>query len=339
MVHSALALEPAPLRDTTKADIERTLRPKVAGGWVLHRLFPGDDLDFFVLFSSAVSPLSGMRLSSQLGSYAAANGFLDALGAHRRAAGAPATVVNWGYWAETGMAHRLSERDGRSVLPIGILPITPAQAPELFTAVLAADNNLCCIPADWHAYASSSPQDATDPLLKELLDATGQPTPAGPADRPRPAASASFHTATDTTCTTANTVMEPSRTPNRPSPIPLARTPMSMSTASLTTDSPPGQRDGTPPEPDPAHTAPTLEHWLTEQVALVLDMPVDQVDPTKPINRMGIDSLLAAELTTRLRREHSCEITVPHLLKAASLRTLAAELPAHTLSHGGRGGC
>ncbi|WAU82665.1 beta-ketoacyl synthase N-terminal-like domain-containing protein [Streptomyces sp. Qhu-G9] len=342
VAHSALALEPTPLRDTTKADIERTLRPKVAGGWTLHRLFPGDDLDFFVLFSSAVSPLSGMRLSSQLGAYAAANAFLDALGAHRRAAGAPTTVVNWGYWSETGMAHRLSERDGRSVLPAGILPITPAQAPELFTAVLAADNNLCCIPADWHTYASSSPQDATDPLLKELLDATSQPPPPGPADHPRPATSTSFHATTDTASATANTVLESARTPNRPSLIPPTRTPMRMPTVSPspTTDSTPGQRDGTPPESDPAYTAPALERWLTEQVALVLDMPVNQVDPTQPVNRLGIDSLLAAELTTRLRREHSCEITVPHLLKAASLRTLAAELlTTTTLPKDERGRC
>ncbi|MGW8066576.1 beta-ketoacyl synthase N-terminal-like domain-containing protein [Streptomyces ziwulingensis] len=349
VVHSALALDPAPLRDTSEEEIDRTLRPKVAGGWTLHRLFPGDGLDFFVLFSSAVSPLSGLRLSSQLGSYAAANAFLDALGAHRRAAGAPATVVNWGYWAGTGMAHRLGERDGRSVLPAGILPIEPAQAPELFTAVLAADGDLCCVPADWHAYVASAPQDATDPILQELLDGAATPPSSGRTGRtplgtgsptpPTTRSSGSTDTVTvvDMVAATAETATdtEPARTADRWHPAPSTSALPRVPHPSLPGNGPAQRGEDAPPPPPrhsaaPSPTASDLEHWLAAQVARVLDMPVDEVDPTQPLNRLGIDSLLAAELTTRLRREHHREITVPRLLKATGLRALAAELASGT---------
>ncbi|WP_194813986.1 KR domain-containing protein [Nocardia sp. XZ_19_385] len=73
--------------DPTPAQLEHALRAKVAGAWTLHRLLSARPLDFFVLLSPATT--------RQLGADAASNAFLDALADHRRAAGLPATVVNW----------------------------------------------------------------------------------------------------------------------------------------------------------------------------------------------------------------------------------------------------
>ncbi len=69
------------------------LAAKMVGGWLLHRLLADVPLDLFVLFSSFSSLLS----SPMLGSYSAANVFLDALAHHRRAIGKVALSVNWGH--------------------------------------------------------------------------------------------------------------------------------------------------------------------------------------------------------------------------------------------------
>jgi surfactin synthase thioesterase subunit len=102
VVHAAAVFEDAVLANLTREQFERVLRPKVTGAWLVSRDTRELDLDFFVLFSSVLSLWGGLGQAA----YTAANSFLDALAALRRSAGLPATVFNWGPWADVGLAER-----------------------------------------------------------------------------------------------------------------------------------------------------------------------------------------------------------------------------------------
>jgi phthiocerol/phenolphthiocerol synthesis type-I polyketide synthase D len=93
----------------------------------LHEATTDRQLDWWAGFSSMASLLGS---PGQL-SYAAANAWLDALVEWRRAAGLPATAINWGQWADVGLAKTLSF----SVLD----PMDPAEGLEALEAVLAGD--------------------------------------------------------------------------------------------------------------------------------------------------------------------------------------------------------
>ena len=119
-----------------QAALNTVLRPKVMGGWLLHRLLEDAPLDFFVLFSSAGSLLG----QPGQGNYAAANAFLDALAHHRRAQGRPALSVNWGAWAELGFADTAGgKRLAARLALVGIRSMAPRQALEVLERMLRQD--------------------------------------------------------------------------------------------------------------------------------------------------------------------------------------------------------
>ncbi|MCA2219418.1 type I polyketide synthase [Jidongwangia harbinensis] len=73
---------------------------KSLGAAHLDALLGDRELDAFVLYSS----VAGVLGSGGAGAYAAANAYLDALAANRRARGLAGTAVAWGPWAGAGMA-------------------------------------------------------------------------------------------------------------------------------------------------------------------------------------------------------------------------------------------
>eukprot|EP00913_Durusdinium_trenchii_P033492 g31357.t1 len=68
----------------------------------LHAALSGTSLDQFLMFSSVAALLG----SPGQGNYAAANSFLDCFAQYRQAKGLPALSLQWGPWAEVGMAAR-----------------------------------------------------------------------------------------------------------------------------------------------------------------------------------------------------------------------------------------
>lgn len=100
VIHAAGVGSFQPFRSLHWADVAPILRPKVLGGWLLHRLTADLDLDFFVAYSSG----AGIWGSKQQAHYGAANHFLDGLMAYRRSLGLPGLSIAWGLWHPTDMS-------------------------------------------------------------------------------------------------------------------------------------------------------------------------------------------------------------------------------------------
>nr|AXL06020.1 polyketide synthase [uncultured bacterium] len=135
VVHTAGVLDDGVIEALTPERLAPVFAPKVDAVRHLDELTRDLDLDAFVVFSSA----SGVFGSAGQGNYAAANAFLDAAVAGRRAAGLPGLSLAWGLWEQTsGMTAHLGGADQARMSRGGVLAITPEEGMDLFDAALGS---------------------------------------------------------------------------------------------------------------------------------------------------------------------------------------------------------
>lgn len=121
IIHAAAVLDDGILVRQTAAQFTTVRKPKMDGAWYLHEYTKHLPLDFFMLFSSVASLIG----SPGQGNYAAANAFLDTLAQYRRSQGLVALSINWGPWAEIGLAVDKMRGTGEQANIGGIQAIPP----------------------------------------------------------------------------------------------------------------------------------------------------------------------------------------------------------------------
>ncbi len=148
VAHLAGVLDDALLTQQSLERFRTTLAPKAFGARYLDRLTREDDLEFFMVYSSASSVIG----SPGQANYATANALLDGLVADRRAQGLPATSINWGPWANGGMATSHAARANLSAQ--GLIPLEPSAALNGLGEIIAhGTGQVTVLKANWQRAA------------------------------------------------------------------------------------------------------------------------------------------------------------------------------------------
>jgi acyl carrier protein/short-subunit dehydrogenase len=169
VMHLAGVLDDGIALHLDRARMWNVLSPKLLGAWNLHVRTAGRQLDFFALFSSVASMIG----SPGQGNYAAANAFLDALAQHRRARNLPAISINWGPWAQVGMAAQGS-RESR-LAATGMVSIDPEIGLEILGRAIASGwATVGVLPVEAAAWSRFAPAGQAPPYLAALIRAANR---------------------------------------------------------------------------------------------------------------------------------------------------------------------
>jgi acyl carrier protein len=153
IAHTATSTRDELLTRIQPESLHSVFWPKLNGALALADVFAADDLDFFLLYSSA----AGLLGQPGQGSYAAANAGVDALAEALAARGYPAKALDWGPWEGRGLAET---EGGRGIV-----------------RQLAAEG-IAAIPVDEGARAIWLALDASAPVQSVILRAAWDQRPA-----------------------------------------------------------------------------------------------------------------------------------------------------------------
>jgi polyketide synthase 12 len=163
--HCAGVLDDGVVGALDEARLARAMAPKADAAWNLHEL-AGPDLDEFVLYSSVAAPLG----NPGQGNYAAANSFLEALAARRRAEGLAASAIAWGLWEPaSGMTAGLDGAGRARLARNGVQPLAAERGLALLDrARRGQEAAVCAASFDRAALRRAAADGSLPPLLLGL---------------------------------------------------------------------------------------------------------------------------------------------------------------------------
>src|SRR5207247_7981940 len=113
----------------------------------------------------------------------AANAFLDCLTHFRRSLGLPALTMNWGPWAEVGMAAR-SHQNSRFA-SLGFDSIAPKEGLKVLGQLLGSKaEQVLVLPVNWERAVQSYPALRQAPLFAALIGNNKDQAPGTSTQKP-----------------------------------------------------------------------------------------------------------------------------------------------------------
>ncbi len=166
VIHAAGIYEARLLQEHQWEKLKKVFAPKVSGAWNLHSLTKDMPLDFFVLFSSVASIFS----FSGLGSYAAANTFLDSLAHLRKLLGLPGLSINLGPLSRVGMSHVVDNKRFAQLIAQGLEPLQSQLVLETLEQLVQKDTaQIGVIHINWSKFLEQFRLVGYPALIAELV--------------------------------------------------------------------------------------------------------------------------------------------------------------------------
>ncbi|HEY9669421.1 MAG TPA: SDR family NAD(P)-dependent oxidoreductase, partial [Coleofasciculaceae cyanobacterium] len=269
IIHAAGVLDDGILLQQDWERFTRVMNPKVKGAWNLHALTQTLPLDFFVVFSSAASLLG----SPGQGNYATANAFMDALVHYRRSLGLPGLSINWGPWANSGMAATLNSRNQARLAAQGVSTIAPEQGLQVLEQLLhPTPVQVGVLPFEWSVFTQQLSSGRQLPLFSQLMREASPQAETKQASTQQPELLQQLNDA-------------------------------------------------------PAHERQKLLiTYLQAKVAKVMGLSTSTLNTERSLHDLGLDSLMAVELTSLLRAELQVELPIRALIEDPTIDSIATLL-------------
>lgn len=161
IIHAAGVLKDGLLEQQQRDYFDEVMAPKVAGAWNIHQATQTMSLDFFIHFSSVATVFG----ATGQGNYAAANAFLDGLSHYRRAHGLACQSINWGPWAENGMANNLQARFRQ----LGMIALSNREGLEAMESIMLSKNTQTSVmPINWDVFYEAVNGDTVPLMLRDI---------------------------------------------------------------------------------------------------------------------------------------------------------------------------
>ncbi len=136
IVHAAMVLDDGIIQQLDAKRFRKVLEPKIQGASLLDELTQQDELDQFILFSSATTLIGNPGQSS----YVAANGYLEGLARTRRKAGKPAMAVGWGAIGDVGFLARNGDVSDKLSRHLGEATIKAREGLDILKLAMEQDD-------------------------------------------------------------------------------------------------------------------------------------------------------------------------------------------------------
>ncbi|MFE3645866.1 type I polyketide synthase, partial [Streptomyces sp. NPDC059169] len=167
VIHTAGVTDDGVVAALDAGRLDAVMRPKVDAAVHLDELTRHPGVGTFVLFSSAAGTIG----SPGQANYGAANAFIDALAARRRAAGLPAVSLAWGFWEQRSeLTARLGEADVARMNRSGVTAMPSEAGLALFDAALGREEAvLVPVRFDLPAVRARLVEHGTPAVLRDLV--------------------------------------------------------------------------------------------------------------------------------------------------------------------------